>query len=48
MWRAGKCGKWYLKSAGPVPAVRHIMAVYKHQMFVTVSQPALTDDLLRA
>lgn len=43
-----KCGKWYLKSAGPVPAVHHIMEVYRHQMLVTVSQPALTEDLLRA
>lgn len=42
-----KCGKWYLKSSGSGSAVHHIMEVYKHQMLETVSQPALTDGLLR-
>lgn len=42
-----KCGKRYLKSSGSRSAVHHIVAVYKHQMLETVSQPALTDDLLR-
>ena len=41
-----KCKKWYLKSSGPGSAVHHIMEVYKHQMLETVSQQALTADLL--
>lgn len=48
MWRAGQMWETVFEIFGAVPAVYHIRDMYKHQMLETVSQPALTDDLLRA